>query len=89
MPLGMMVNEVTGTTAQEEVVAMVGGVIAQCTGHDLALTMVAEQVLYMVRMIGAGVPLVIVTGDLLAIDQGPHLPIEEAMTNQELSLLWS
>ena len=37
-------------TAQEEVVAMVGGVIAQCTGHVLVQTMVAQQVLYMVHM---------------------------------------
>jgi hypothetical protein len=41
---------VIGTAAQEEVVAMVGGVIAQCTGHVLVQTMVAQQVLYMVHM---------------------------------------
>jgi hypothetical protein len=46
----MMVKGVIGTTAQEEVVAMVGGVIAQCTGHGLVQTMVAQQVLYMVHM---------------------------------------
>lgn len=65
MPLGMMVNGVIGTkgmTAQEEVVAMVGGVIAQCTGHVLAQTMVAQQVLYMVRMAGAEVLFVIAIG---------------------------
>jgi len=46
----MIVNGVIGTTAQEEVVAMVGVVIAQCTGHGLVQTMVAQQVLYMVHM---------------------------------------
>jgi hypothetical protein len=47
----MMVKEVIGMRAQDEVVAvaMEGGVIvlisdllAQCTGHDLVLTMVAQ-----------------------------------------------
>jgi len=81
MPLGMMVKQVIDMTALEEVVAMVGvGIariavlLAQCTGHDLVLTMVAHQghdlvltmvahqVLCMVRMAGAGVLFVIAIG---------------------------
>jgi len=84
MPLGMMMNGVIGTTAQEEVVDMVGGGIAQRTDHVLVQTMVAQQVLYMVRMAGAEVLFVTAIGDLLLTDQDPHLPTEEHMTNQEL-----
>jgi len=106
MPLGMMVKQVIDMTALEEVVAMVGvGIariavlLAQCTGHDLVLTMVAHQghdlvltmvahqVLCMVRMAGAGVLFVIAIGDLLVTDQDPHLPKEELMTNSELSAI--
>jgi hypothetical protein len=62
MPLGMMMNGVIGTTAQEEVVDMVGGGIAQRTDHVLVQTMVAQQVLYMVRMAGAEVLFVTAIG---------------------------
>jgi len=65
---------------------MVGGVIAQCTGHVLVQTMVAQQVLYMVHMTVL-VLFVIAIGDLLLIDQGPHLRNEEHMTNREPSVM--
>jgi len=88
------VKQVIDMTALEEVVAMVGvGIariavlLAQCTGHDLVLTMVAHQVLCMVRMAGAGVLFVIAIGDLMVTDQDPHLPKEELMTNSELSAI--
>lgn len=94
MPLGMMVKEVTGMIALEELVAMVGAgithiavLLAQYTAHDLVLTMVAHQVLYMVHMAGAEVLFVIAIGDLLATDRDLRLPKGELMTNSEPSLL--
>lgn len=69
MLLGMMMKEVIGMTALEEVVAMIGveivhivALLAQCTGRDLVLTMVVHQALYMVPMAGAEVLFVIATG---------------------------